>query len=82
MHRIIHPDILIEFLPAQCAALHAERDLLQEFPGRVGETRVFRSGKAEEALVVEFEPDAAALDPAADGDCGGVSGHEIQCWQQ
>ena len=51
MHRIIHPDVFIEFFPAQSAALDAEADSFEQRLRSLGQPRVFGGGKTDEALI-------------------------------
>jgi hypothetical protein len=67
VHRILHPDVLVEFLPAQGASLDAELDLLELGLRRIREQGVLRGREAHQTLVGELDPHPAAFHPAAHG---------------
>lgn len=65
LHGVVHPDVLVEFFPAQSESLDAEFHFFELGLGRVGEQRILVGGETDDPLVGQFEPDATAFDPAA-----------------
>ena len=65
LHGVVHPDVFVEFLPAQGESLDAEFHFFEFNLGSFSQKRVFAGGKTDEPLVGQFEPDPAAFNPAA-----------------
>ncbi len=63
LHDVVHPDVLVE-------SLHTEFHVFELGLGSVRQQRIFVGGKTDEPLGGQFEPDAAAFDPAAQGGDG------------
>ena len=69
-NRVVHPDVFVEFFPAQSQSMQAERDLF-ELSGRgIGEQRIFAGRKTDQPLIGQFQPDAAVFHPTAH--CGSL----------
>jgi len=67
---IVHPDVFVQFFPAQGQPVQSERDLLEKILWRVGEQRIFGGGKTQWLSVGEFQTNVAVFHPPARG--GGV----------
>ena len=65
MHGVVHPDVFVKFLPTQSQAVQSEFDFFELGLGSVGEQRILHGRKTYQALVGQFQPDTAPLDPAA-----------------
>lgn len=64
MDDVLHPDVLVEFLPSQSPSLDAQTDLRQQFLGSLSQERIFGCRETQQPLIGQFEPDATALNPA------------------
>ena len=70
MNGVVHPDVFIQFFPAHRTPLHAKLNGFQLGLRSFSQPRVFDSGKTDEPLIGQFEPDAAAFHPATHGGNG------------
>jgi hypothetical protein len=58
---VVHPDVFVKFFPPQGAALHAEAHFFQKLLRGAGKQRILGRREADDALVIEFEPDAGSV---------------------
>ena len=80
MNSVIYENVFIKLLPTEGATLHTQFDGFEKILRCVRQQGITRGRKADEALIVKFQPDAAPLHPAADANGGAVlnrslSGH-------
>src|ERR1035437_9639612 len=54
-HGVVHPDVLIQFFPAQGEAVEAQLDLFKQVLRRAGEQRIFGGGKTHAAAIGQLD---------------------------
>ena len=67
-HGVVHPDVLIQFFPAQGEAVEAQLNMFQQVLRRAGEQRIFGGGKTYAAAIGQFQANPPGFHPAAAGD--------------
>src|SRR5580698_9584182 len=65
---VIHPNVLVQFFPAQRKAVQTQLYFLQKFLGGFGKQWKLCNGKTYEPAVGKFQAYAACFHPAAHGD--------------
>jgi len=66
---VIHPNVFVQFLPAQGQTVQAKRGFFEKILRRVGEQWIFRGGKTDKSSINEFQTNPPGFNPAAHG-CG------------
>ena len=64
-HGVVNPDVLVQFLPAERPSLYPEEDFFEQILRRICQQRIASGWEADHSLVIEFQPNTAALHPAA-----------------
>ena len=82
-HGVVHPDVLVQFFPAQGEAMEAQSNLFKQVLRGAGEQWIFGCGGTHAAAIGQFQANPPGFHPAAADDGFGCrfNDHAFEGWQ-